>query len=293
MLDCLQADGNAEEPGFDVVALQEVCCEGTFMKSLKQGFSEFEFLESPVCLYFISTGWPLFRFLQRTVALINEFVFTFLISGYLAEMIFHSSFAAFVYTLLGSPIVFGNAIVARKNLKPAQHEDILIGGSYRLASRVLLHLDNTEGESCKVWVVNTHLHDALDDAQVRMEQIEKILAWITTFENEATCVVLLGDLNANPREECIGYLKSSGFVSCYASYHSKEPHKTYHQKFIIGHLGHQVEPEECYDYIFVKEISARVNVVSAELFGDKESDLKDAVYPSDHFGITSHLEIYQ
>jgi endonuclease/exonuclease/phosphatase family metal-dependent hydrolase len=132
--------------------------------------------------------------------------------------------------------------------------------------------------------VNTHLHHPPEAQQERVEQLERLLAWLDR-DTRGLPTVIAGDFNAYavPPEPAVLLMKSR-FRSAYETAHGREPDKTWTTPVNT----YDPAPHGTLDYIFV---SPEFRVAEAGLAFDKPSVLDPQMYPSDHLGVYAILEL--
>jgi endonuclease/exonuclease/phosphatase family metal-dependent hydrolase len=103
----------------------------------------------------------------------------------------------------------------------------------------------------------------------------------------ADATVAMGDFNADPGEPTYARMRTAGFVSAYAEANGAEPAVTWPSGLQAPAMDTDGDPD-CLDYIWLR---GAVRVVDARLAFDRPDPLDPTVYPSDHLGISAHLEI--
>ncbi len=103
----------------------------------------------------------------------------------------------------------------------------------------------------------------------------------------ATATILMGDFNAHPDEPAPHRIRDDGFRSAYADANGEEPAVTWPSGLIAPAMDTDGEPA-CLDYIWVR---GAVRVESARLCFDRPAPEDATIYPSDHLGIETRLEI--
>jgi len=58
-------------------------------------------------------------------------------------------------------------------------------------------------------------------------QVYQLFYWIKKLTKENENILLAGDFNATPKENCYKFLEENGFISSYKKVHGKEPEKTF------------------------------------------------------------------
>ena len=97
----------------------------------------------------------------------------------------------------------------------------------------------------------------------------------------------MGDFNADPAEPTYARMRAAGFVSAYAEANGAEPAVTWPSGLQAPAMDTDGDPD-CLDYIWLR---GAVRVVDARLAFDRPDPRDPTVYPSDHLGISAHLEI--
>lgn len=130
------------------------------------------------------------------------------------------------------------------------------------------------GDTGALHVFNAHL--SYDQAQFE-QNIEETIEYMNQFSGPA---LLMGDLNAEPRDPALQQLRDAGFVDLWAFLYPDDPGYT---------ESHPAGENKRIDYFWGNdEIKARAK--SIELFGGKPSPNEakpgsDEVYASDHLGL--------
>jgi endonuclease/exonuclease/phosphatase family metal-dependent hydrolase len=152
----------------------------------------------------------------------------------------------------------------------------------RSAHRSVVTLPN----GATVLVVVTHLHHEVDGASERDAQAAAILGWLAGARaSDAT--IAMGDFNADPREPTYARMVRAGFRSAYAEANGAEPAVTWPSGLQAPAMDTDGDPD-CLDYIWVR---GTARVVDARLAFDRPDPEDPTLYPSDHLGISAHLEI--
>lgn len=100
-------------------------------------------------------------------------------------------------------------------------------------------------------IVNLHLHDLIEEEQVRVHQIQNVVYWINKRSKPEDLVIMIGDFNALPDGDCVTWiLNEGGFTSSYKEYHGSEPEKTYNTGLISPYMD--TDPPCTVDYIFYR-----------------------------------------
>ena len=176
---------------------------------------------------------------------------------------------------------YGNGLLVRQPLFATDVSRLDLGRN-RSALRGLVMLPG--GGS--ILAVVTHLHHLPPDADIRDEEAAAVLAWLGDAP-EATATVLMGDFNAHPEEPAPDRIRADGFRSAYADANGAEPDVTWPSGLIAPAMDTDGDPA-CLDYIWVR---GAIRVESARLCFDRPDPEDPTIYPSDHLGISTLLEI--
>jgi beta-glucosidase len=132
--------------------------------------------------------------------------------------------------------------------------------------------------------INTHLHHPVEARQERVEQVERLFAWLDR-DTRGLPTVIVGDFNAyaDPPEPAVTLLKQR-YRSAFETANGREPEKTWTTPVNT----YDDSPDGTLDYIFVSD---GVKVVEAALAFDEPDRYDPNMYPSDHLGLTALLEI--
>jgi len=176
---------------------------------------------------------------------------------------------------------YGNSLLVRSPLA-ATTVDRLDLGLNRSALRATVGLPGGR----RVLVVVTHLHHEVDGAAQRDDQTRQLLAWLDAAPT-ADAQVVMGDFNADPTEPAPERMRSHGYRSAYAEANGHEPAVTWPSGLQAPAIDTDGDPS-CLDYIWVR---GGVRIASARLAFDRSDPEDLTLFPSDHFGIASRLEI--
>jgi endonuclease/exonuclease/phosphatase family metal-dependent hydrolase len=176
---------------------------------------------------------------------------------------------------------YGNSLLVKEPLTGTGVErlELTMG---RSAHRCVVALPN----GATLLVVVTHLHHAVDAAAERDAQAAAILEWLAEAPT-ADATIAMGDFNADPREPAYARMAAAGFRSAYADANGTEPAVTWPSGLQAPAMDTDGDPD-CLDYIWVR---GAVRVVDARLAFDRPDPEDPTLYPSDHLGISAHLEI--
>ena len=62
----------------------------------------------------------------------------------------------------------------------------------------------------RVHIVNLHLHDLIEEEQVRLHQVQNVVYWVTKRAKPEDFIILLGDFNAIPEGDCVAWILGAG-----------------------------------------------------------------------------------
>jgi endonuclease/exonuclease/phosphatase family metal-dependent hydrolase len=178
---------------------------------------------------------------------------------------------------------YGNGLLVRQPLFATDVARLDLGTN-RSALRGLVMLPG--GGS--VLVAVTHLHHPPPDDRIRDDQAAALLEWLADAP-EASATIVMGDFNAHPDEPAPQRIRADGFRSAYADANGAEPDVTWPSGLIAPAMDTDGDPA-CIDYIWVR---GAVRVESARLCFDRPDPEDPTIYPSDHLGIATWLEIGQ
>ncbi len=171
--------------------------------------------------------------------------------------------------------VEGLAILSR--LPPIEHELLDLMTFERVAQRLVM-----EAAGRSFAFVNTHLHYPPNAERERVQQIERLLAWLDR-DSRNLPTVMAGDFNAYPQERGVAVLKAR-FRSAHEAVHGREPEKTWPTPVNTF----DPSPHGTLDYIYV---SQEFRVIDAGLAFDKPAPDDPDLYPSDHLGVFARLAL--
>jgi len=176
---------------------------------------------------------------------------------------------------------YGNSLLVREPLAATQVDRLDLGLG-RAAHRAVVALP----DGSTVLVVITHLHHTVDGDAQRDEQTTALLGWLDEAPR-ADATIAMGDFNADPGEPTYARMRAAGFVSAFAEANGAEPAVTWPSGLQAPAMDTDGDPD-CLDYIWLR---GAARVVDARLAFDRPDPLDPTVYPSDHLGISAHLEI--
>ncbi len=176
---------------------------------------------------------------------------------------------------------YGNSLLVKEPLNATAFERLELSMG-RSAHRVLVVLPSR----ATVLVVATHLHHAVDAAAERDAQATALLEWLEGAPT-ADATIAMGDFNADPAEPTYARMRRAGFRSAYVEGDGAEPAVTWPSGLQAPAMDTDGDPD-CLDYIWVR---GTVKVADARLVFDRPHPEDPTLYPSDHLGISAHLEI--
>jgi endonuclease/exonuclease/phosphatase family metal-dependent hydrolase len=176
---------------------------------------------------------------------------------------------------------YGNSLLVREPLVAEDVERVDLG-LRRSALRVSVGLPG----GGRPLVVVTHLHHEVNDSSERDEQARQLLDWLDGAPAVGAQVVM-GDFNAHPREPASVRMRAAGFRSAYVDVHGTDPAVTWPSGIQAPGMDTDGDPA-CLDYIWVR---GGVRVKSAQVVFDRSDPHDPTLYPSDHFGLATHLEL--
>ncbi len=169
--------------------------------------------------------------------------------------------------------VFGIGTLAR--IECLEHEILDLMTFERMSQRLVFAVDGQ-----RFALVNNHLHHPPEAATERVEQAQRLLAWLARFELLPT--VVLGDFNAYEGEETVALFKSR-FRSAHEAIHGAEPQLTWPTPVNT----YDNSPAGTLDYIYV---SPEFKVLDAGLAFNTPAPDNPGLFPSDHLGLFATLE---
>ena len=176
---------------------------------------------------------------------------------------------------------YGNSLLVKAPLIATEVERLDLG-LQRAAHRGLVALPG----GARVLVVVTHLHHLVPDTAERDAQAAALLDWLADAP-AADATIAMGDFNADPDEPTHARMLAAGFRSAFADANGAEPAVTWPSGLQAPAMDTDGDPD-CLDYIWVR---GAVRVVDARLAFDRPDPEDPTLYPSDHLGISAHLEI--
>jgi endonuclease/exonuclease/phosphatase family metal-dependent hydrolase len=132
----------------------------------------------------------------------------------------------------------------------------------------------------------THLHHVVGDEAERDEQTRQLVAWLD-HAPVTDAQIVVGDFNARPDEPTYHRMVAAGFRSAYAEAHGEEPAVTWPSGLQAPAMDTDGDPG-CLDYVWLR---GAVRVETARLVFDRPDPEDPTLYPSDHLGLATRLEI--
>jgi endonuclease/exonuclease/phosphatase family metal-dependent hydrolase len=132
----------------------------------------------------------------------------------------------------------------------------------------------------------THLHHVVPDEAERDDQARRLLEWLDGAPASDGQVVV-GDFNAEPEEPTYARMIAAGFRSAYAVANGADPGVTWPSGLQAPAMDTDGDPG-CLDYIWVR---GAIRVETVRLAFDRPDPEDPTLYPSDHLGLSAHLEI--
>ena len=175
----------------------------------------------------------------------------------------------------------GNSLLVREPLEAGEADRIDLGLN-RAAHRIAVRLPG----DTSVLVAVTHLHHRVDGASHRDDQTHQLLDWLDAAPPTVAQIVM-GDFNANPNESASRRMRAAGYRSAFAEANGADPEVTWPSGLQAPGMDTDGDPD-CLDYVWVR---GAVRVESARLAFDRPDPDDPTLYPSDHVGISTRLEI--
>ncbi len=176
---------------------------------------------------------------------------------------------------------YGNSMLVRVGLDPTDVDRVDLG-IQRAAHRVTLALP----DGARIVFAVTHLHHEVPAEAERDGQADALIAWLDAAP-AAHGQVVVGDFNADPAEPTYGRMRSAGFRSAHAEANGSEPAETWPSGLQAPAMDTEGDPG-CLDYIWVR---GSIVVDECRLVFDRPAVDDPGLYPSDHFGLSAHLEV--
>ena len=189
-------------------------------------------------------------------------------------------------------VSFGNAIISKfPILKSSSH--LIPTPSEFNENRTLIHSEISYADN-KIDILCTHLNYRYDQSDIRQNQVEFILEYISKLENSKFPCILCGDFNADPLSDEImlitglkSPIKRTVLRDAWQITNRKDVGYTWSN--INSYAKKTLEVDRRIDYIFVGKPARNGtgHPLKSILVGTTP---KGNIYPSDHFGIMTYLE---
>jgi endonuclease/exonuclease/phosphatase family metal-dependent hydrolase len=176
---------------------------------------------------------------------------------------------------------YGNSLLIRQPLGATEVERLDLGLN-RAAHRAIVALPG----GSRVLIGVTHLHHLIPDEAERDDQARRLLEWLGAAP-AVDAQVVVGDFNAEPEEPTYARMTAAGFRSAYAEVNGNEPAVTWPSGLQAPAMDTDGDPG-CLDYIWVR---GAIRVGTVRLVFDRADPDDPTLYPSDHLGLSAHLEI--
>ncbi len=159
------------------------------------------------------------------------------------------------------------------------HDSISLGHGGRVALRANVELPS----GLTLDFVATHFHHIASDREARLEQALRLMAWLHK-RNPVAHRIIAGDLNEVPDGPAITHLRQA-YRSVFVEKQGYDPLATFPTALVQNPTGWA----GCLDYIFISNAIDRV--LDARLFCKKAAPDDPGLYPSDHVGLLTTVEI--
>jgi endonuclease/exonuclease/phosphatase family metal-dependent hydrolase len=156
-------------------------------------------------------------------------------------------------------------------------------GRVALRANVALPASRTGSGQSSLDFVAVHLHHVAEDRDARLEQAMQMVGWLDD-RRRVPLQVIAGDFNEAPDAPSIRFMRQT-YRSAYAERHGRDPLAT----FPTALPQPLIDYAACLDYVFLSP--AVYNVSEARIFCDRPSPDDDTLYPSDHVGLITTLEV--
>lgn len=158
------------------------------------------------------------------------------------------------------------------------HESLPLGEGGWVALRVHVELPSHKTMD----FVSVRLLDVPYEQEARLEQAMRLVGWLHSYKR-VPIQVIAGDFNEGPQGLAMAYFKQS-FRSAYEVRRAYEPPATFPTA-----LRRDVLPARCLDYILISTAVQRV--IDARIICNEHAPEDNTLYPSDHVGLLSLLEV--
>ncbi|MFP5341348.1 MAG: endonuclease/exonuclease/phosphatase family protein [Candidatus Limnocylindria bacterium] len=176
---------------------------------------------------------------------------------------------------------YGNSLLVRAPLGATDVERLDLGlGRSALRCQVAL------ASGARVLVGVTHLHHVVSAEAERDAQTRQLIDWLADAP-PTDAQVVVGDFNAEPDEPTYARMLAAGFRSAMAEANGHDPAVTWPSGLQAPAIDTDGDPG-CLDYVWVR---GAVGVSSARLAFDRPAADDATLYPSDHVGVSAHLQV--
>ena len=176
---------------------------------------------------------------------------------------------------------YGNSLLVGEALTTTDVERLELGHN-RSAVRAVVRLPG----GATLLAAVTHLHHVPADEAIRAEQATELVRWLDAAP-ATTARTVVGDFNAEPSEAAYARMRDAGYVSAHQAANGREPDVTWPSGLQAPAMDTDGDPG-CLDYIW---LSGDVNVRVARVVFDRPHPDDAGLLPSDHFGLSAHIEI--
>jgi endonuclease/exonuclease/phosphatase family metal-dependent hydrolase len=176
---------------------------------------------------------------------------------------------------------YGNSLLVRDGLATTDVERLDLGRN-RSAVRAVVRLPG----GTTLLAAVTHLHHVPADESIRAEQAAELIRWLEASPS-TTARTVVGDFNAEPSEAAYGRMVDAGYVSAHRAANGSEPDVTWPSGLQGPAIDTDGDPG-CLDYIWLR---GDVRVRSVRVAFDRPHPDDGGLYPSDHFGLSAHVEV--
>lgn len=176
---------------------------------------------------------------------------------------------------------YGNSLLVRRPLELEAWERLDLGLG-RSAGRGVIRLPS----GATVLLCVTHLHHVVPAEAERDAQVRQLLAWLDDAP-ASDAQVAVGDFNAEPVEPAYARMAAAGFRSASMEANGGEPPVTWPSGLQAPAMDTDGDPG-CLDYVWVR---GPIGVAASRLVWDRPAVDDPTLYPSDHVGISAHLEV--
>ncbi len=176
---------------------------------------------------------------------------------------------------------YGNSLLVSEDLADHDHDRLDLG-----LNRSALRVTVQHGSGAVIQVAVTHLHHVPEGSTERDEQARQLLAWLDDGP-PAPIRVVVGDFNAHPGEPAAERMRAAGYRSALAEVNGGDPAVTWPSGIQAPGMDTDGDPA-CLDYIWVH---GPLRVAAARVVFDRPHPDDPTLYPSDHFGLSAHLDL--